>query len=167
MKKENIKKLVLAAVFVALGTALGAVSFPVGASKCAPFQHFINVVAAVTLGPVYSVMTAFCISLLRNIIGTGSLLAFPGSMAGALLAGVLYKLFKKDILAVFGELVGTSIIGALLAYPVAAFIMGKECALLTYILPFSVSCAGGCVIAYVVLKSLRKTGVINNNLTCG
>lgn len=164
MKKDNVKKLVLAAVYVALGTALGAVSFPVGASKCAPFQHFINVVAAVTLGPVYSVMTAFCISLLRNIIGTGSLLAFPGSMAGALLAGILYKIFKKDLLAVLGELVGTSIIGALLAYPVAAFVMGKECALLTYILPFSVSCAGGCVIAYIVLKSLRRTGVLERAL---
>lgn len=156
-----VKKLVLAAVYTALGAALGSVSFPVGASKCAPFQHFINVISAVTLGPVYSVMTAFCISLIRNIIGTGSLLAFPGSMIGALLAGVLYRCFKKDICAVLGELVGTSIIGALIAYPVAAFIMGKQCALFTYIIPFSVSCAGGCIAAYILLKPLRRTGILD------
>lgn len=157
----NVKRLVLAAVYVALGTALGAVSFPIGASKCAPFQHFINIVSAVTLGPVYSVMTAFCISVLRNIIGTGSLLAFPGSMAGALLAGLLYKYLKKDIAAVIGELFGTSVIGGLLAYPVAAFVMGKECALFAYIMPFAVSCAGGCIMAYAVLKALRRTGAFD------
>ena len=161
MKSNNVKKLVTAAVYVALGVALGAVSFPVGASKCAPFQHFINVVSGVTLGPWYSVLVAFVISLLRNILGTGSLLAFPGSMVGALLAGLMFKYFKKDSLAVLGEFIGTSILGALAAYPLAAFVMGKETALFAYVVPFAVSCAGGCILAYVLIKPLRKTGLMD------
>ena len=56
----------------------------------------------------------------------GSILAFPGSMVGVFLAAILYKKFKKVEIAVVGEVIGTGIIGALLAYPLAAFVLGKE-----------------------------------------
>ncbi len=46
-------------------------SFPVAGSKCAPVQHIINILAAVTLGPWYSVGIAFCAGLLRNLLGLG------------------------------------------------------------------------------------------------
>lgn len=42
--------------------------------------------AGLILGPIYGVGIAFCVSLIRNLSGTGSLFAFPGSMVGALLA---------------------------------------------------------------------------------
>lgn len=161
-KKFSTKKLVMAAVFTALGVALASVSIPIGASKCAPFQHFINVLCAVVLGPWYSVCVAFCISLIRNLIGTGTLLAFPGSMIGALLAGILYRVFRKDLLAVFGELVGTGIIGAFAAYLMASFIMGKSgLAVYVYVMPFMISCAGGCVLAYIAIKALRRTKLLD------
>ena len=38
---------------------------------------------------------AFITSLIRVLMRTGTLLAFPGSMCGALLAGLMYK--KKAI----------------------------------------------------------------------
>ena len=38
---------------------------------------------------------AFVTSLLRNLMGTGTLLAFPGSMCGAFLCGILYKYGKR------------------------------------------------------------------------
>ena len=38
---------------------------------------------------------------------------------------------------------GTGIIGALAAYPIAVYIMGKEAALFAYVLPFIISSAGG------------------------
>ena len=51
MKKTNIHKLVFAAVLVALAVVGSLVSFPIGASKCAPVQHLVNIIGAVFLGP--------------------------------------------------------------------------------------------------------------------
>ena len=84
----NIHKLTLAAI----GTlSAHLVYIPAGASKCFPVQHAINVLCAVILGPKEAVSVAFVISCLRNMAGTGSLLAFPGSMIGAFLAGLAYR----------------------------------------------------------------------------
>ena len=91
MEKIKLKKLVLTAVFAAVAVVGSLFSFPVFGSKCAPVQHLINVLCAVILGPGYGVAAAFVSSLIRNLLGLGTLLAFPGSMCGALLAGLLYQ----------------------------------------------------------------------------
>ncbi|MBU5269600.1 energy coupling factor transporter S component ThiW [Clostridium cochlearium] len=153
----NTKKLTFSALLVALGAFLGNLIFiPIGAAKCFPVQHAINVISAVILGPFYSVSIAFCISFLRNIVGTGSLLAFPGSMIGAAIAGVLYKKTGKEFLAVLGEIIGTGLIGGLLAFPMAKFIMGKEVAGLFFIVPFSISSVGGSIIGYTIIKLIGE-----------
>ena len=153
----NTKKLTFSALLVALGAFLGNLIFiPIGAAKCFPVQHAINVISAVILGPFYSVSIAFCISFLRNIVGTGSLLAFPGSMIGAAIAGVLYKKTGKEFLAVLGEIIGTGLIGGLLAFPMAKFIMGKEVAGLFFIVPFSISSVGGSIIGYTIIKFIGE-----------
>lgn len=159
--KTNVKKLVVAAMLAAIGFSLSGFSFPVGASKCFPIQHLINVVSGVVLGPVYSVLVAFCISVLRNLAGTGSLLAFPGSMVGAFLCGMLYQYTKKLPLAYAGEVVGTAVLGGMLCYPVATMIMGKEAALFTYVIPFGVSTVGGTCIAAVLLAALYRSGAMD------
>lgn len=150
--KDTTRKLVISGILIALATILGTFSIPILGAKAAPIQHLINVIAAVTLGPVYGVSCAFVSSLLRNILGVGSILAFPGSMVGVFLAAILYKKFKKLEIAVVGEVIGTGIIGALLAYPLAAFVLGEEVALFVYIIPFSLSSIVGSVIAYIILK---------------
>lgn len=163
----NTKKLTYSALLTAIGVIAGNfIYIPVGASKCFPVQSIINVLGAIILGPAYSVITAFCISLIRNIIGTGTLLAFPGSMIGAFLAAILYKYVKKDYLAVLGEVVGTGVIGALIAYPIAALLLGKKVAALFFVVPFSVSAIGGGIIAFVIIKFFSKTKVfkIDGNL---
>jgi energy coupling factor transporter S component ThiW len=158
------KKLTYSALLAAIGVLSGSIIYiPVGTAKCFPIQHLINVVAAVTLGPFYGVGVAFVISLLRNILGTGTLLAFPGSMIGALFAALLYKYTKKDFLAVVGEVFGTGIIGALVAYPIAAFIMGKQVAMVAYIVPFLISTIGGSAIAYILIKALQATKLFKFN----
>ena len=151
-KEKTTQKIVLSGILIAIATVLGTFSIPVLGAKASPVQHFVNVIAGITLGPVYGVACAFVAALLRNILGTGSLLAFPGSMVGVFLAGILYKRFKKIELAVIGEVVGTGIIGALLAYPVAAVLLGREVALFVYIVPFSLSSIIGSIIAYIILK---------------
>lgn len=157
---KNTKKLAIAGMLIALSVVGATFSIPVGASKCSPVQHMVNVVAAVALGPWYGVVMAFITSVIRISLGMGTLMAFPGSMCGALLAGLAYKFLPKMPVAALGELFGTGIIGGLLAYPVAVFLMGKEAAVFAYVMPFMISSLGGSVIAVVLLYALKKTGVL-------
>lgn len=161
MKKAEVKKLVVAAMFVALAVSLSTFSFPIGASKCFPIQHMVNVLSAVFLGPWYGVLVAFCTSLIRNLLGTGTLLAFPGSIVGALCCGLVYKISRKFIPTYIAEVVGTGILGGIIAFPVASLVMGKEAALFTYVVPFLVSTVGGTVIAALLITVLYKTHAIN------
>ena len=163
MKKTNIRKLSIAGIFCAVAVVGSLFSFPVFASKCAPVQHMVNILCAVLLGPWYGVGVAFCASLLRNLLGLGSLMAFPGSMCGALLCGIVYHKTKNLLATLCGEVFGTGIIGGLLAWPVAVFLMGKaagDIAFYAYIVPFLVSTVGGSIIAGVVLIALEKNSTL-------
>ena len=91
MKKVNTKKLATASILCAVAVVGSLFSFPVFGSKCAPVQHMVNIICAVLLGPAYGVGAAFVASLIRNLLGLGSLMAFPGSMFGALLCGLVYE----------------------------------------------------------------------------
>ena len=161
--KSNTKKLALAGVLCAVAVVRSMCSFPVFGSKCAPVQHMVNVLCAVLLGPWYGVAVAFVASLLRNLLGLGSLMAFPGSMCGALLCGIVYHKTKNLLATLCGEVFGTGIIGGLLAWPVAVFLMGKaagDIAFYAYIVPFLVSTVGGSIIAGVVLIALEKNSTL-------
>lgn len=160
MKKSQIYKLSLTAVLAAVAVVGSLFSFPVFGSKCAPVQHLVNILCAVLVGPWYGLACAFIASLIRNLLGLGTLLAFPGSMCGALLAGLLYKFIKKTPAAYVGELFGTGVIGGMLAFPIAAFIMGKEVALFTFVIPFLISSAGGTIIAIIIVTALQQTKVL-------
>ena len=161
--KTNTKKIALAGVLCAVAVVGSMFSFPVFGSKCAPVQHMVNVLCAVLLGPWYGVAVAFVASLLRNLLGLGSLMAFPGSMCGALLCGIVYHKTKNLLATLAGEVFGTGIIGGLLAWPVAVFLMGKaagDIAFYAYIVPFLVSTVGGSIIAGVVLIALEKNSAL-------
>ena len=153
--KINTKKIVAGGMLTALAVSLSGFAIPIGASKCFPIQHLCNVIAGVFLGPVYGVGMAFATSLIRNLLGTGSLLAFPGSMVGAYLCAVVYQHTGKLSAAYAGEVFGTGILGGILCYPVASWIMGKEAALFAYVLPFLVSTAGGTLMAAILIGAMR------------
>ena len=160
--KLTVKKTATAAMLVALTVAMSGFSIPIGASRCYPIQHLVNVVCAVFLGPVYGVMAAFCTSFIRNLMGTGSLFAFPGSMVGALLCGLIYQKTGKLLLTYIGEVVGTGLLGGMLCYPVAVLIMGNsEAALFTYVMPFFMSTACGTVMAAILVAALEKSHAMN------
>ena len=63
-------------------------------------------------------------SLIRNLLGLGSLMAFPGSMFGALLCGLVYEKTGNIAATLVGEVFGTAILGGLCAYPVAIYFYG-------------------------------------------
>jgi energy coupling factor transporter S component ThiW len=161
MSKVNVKKLTLAAVLIAIGVVCSTFAIPVGFAKCFPIQHLVNVLSAMLLGPWYALGNAFVISLLRNLMGTGTLLAFPGSMVGAFLAGIMFMKFRKVWSAFIGEIVGTGIIGAILCYPIALLIMhNTSAALFGYVIPFGVSSLGGAILAVLIYLALDRTGVL-------
>ena len=152
-------KLALAGVLCAVAVVGSLLSFPVLGSKCAPVQHMVNILCAVVLGPWYGVGVAFVASLVRNILGIGSLMAFPGSMFGALLCGLAYRRTGNLLLTLAAEVFGTAILGGLSAYPVAIFLMGKEAgsvAFYAYIVPFLISTAAGSILSGILVFSLQK-----------
>ena len=163
MNNNQIKKLTFAGILCAIAVVGSLFSFPVLGSKCAPVQHMVNILNAVILGPWYGVGVAFVASLIRNLLGLGSLMAFPGSIFGALLCGVVYWKTKSTFLTLIAEVFGTSVIGGLSAYPVAILLMGKnagEIAFYAYIVPFLISTAGGALLSAILLSALKKTGVL-------
>jgi energy-coupling factor transport system ATP-binding protein len=120
----------------------------------------VNVLAAVMLGPAYAVIIAAAAAVIRNILGLGTLLAFPGGMIGALLAGLAYLATRNMVAAGVGEIVGTGLLGALTsAWIVAPVFMHKTMPLITLIIAFSVSTLGGTLIGLVALNLLRKAGI--------
>ena len=158
--KTNTKKLALAGVLCAVAVVGSLLQFPVFGSQCAPVQHMVNVICAVFLGPGYGVAVAFLASLLRNLFHLGSLLAFPGSMCGALLCGLVYWKTRNLPATLAGEVFGTGIIGGLLSYPVAVAFMGVvagSIAFYAYVVPFLVSTVGGSILAGILVFTLQKS----------
>ena len=161
--ETKTKKLCVAGILVAVAVVGSLFSFPIFGSKCAPIQHMVNILCAVLLGPWYGVGVAFCASLIRNLLGLGSLMAFPGSMFGALLCGIAFWKSRNIPVTLLSEVFGTGILGGLCAYPIAILFMGMqagEIAFYAYIIPFLVSTAGGAVFSAVLLGALKNTGVL-------
>ena len=153
----STKKLVLMALFVAIGTITAhLIWFPAGPARAFPMQHAINVLSAVILGPVEAGIIALVIGALRNMLGLGTIFAFPGGIFGALLAGYLYRATGKDLGAAVGEVIGTGIIGALVSFPIAKFLLGQEAAAFAFVIPFSISSISGAVLAYILLRVLPR-----------
>ncbi|MEN2767063.1 energy coupling factor transporter S component ThiW [Ornithinibacillus xuwenensis] len=151
------------AILVAIGT-LGAqlLWFPAGIAKAYPVQHAVNVIAAVVLGPGPAVIIAFVIGLLRNMLGLGTLLAFPGGMIGAFLAGYFYQKSKKNIAAVIGEAVGTGLIGSVFAVPFAIILMGSSVGVFAFLPSFLISSITGALIGWFILSRVNQDSLVKS-----
>ena len=165
MSKSNThaaQKLAVAGVLTAAAVVGSFLSVPVAGSKCAPVQHMVNVFSAVLLGPWWGIGIAFCASLIRNLLGIGSFLAFPGSMVGALCCGLVYKKCHILSLTCLAEAIGTGFLGALAAYPVALYLMGiAPAGLFVYVVPFLISTVAGSILAFILITVLEKGGVMS------
>ncbi|HVO83753.1 MAG TPA: energy coupling factor transporter S component ThiW [Syntrophobacteria bacterium] len=154
------KEVARAVILVAVAVALSPFFIPVGIAKCFPAQHMVNLLSAVMLGPAYAVAIAAIAAVIRNILGLGTLLAFPGGMIGALLAGLAYRTTKNIYIAGLGEVLGTGVLGSVVSvWIVAPILLGKTMALATLMVAFSVSTLGGTILGFVALHLLRKGGI--------
>ena len=156
----NVKKLAVASLLCAVAVVGSTFSFMVLGSKCAPVQHMVNILCAVLLGPGYGVGVAFAASLLRNLLALGTLMAFPGSMVGALLCGLVYHFSRNIPATLVGEVFGTAVLGGLCAWPIAVFVMGQEAAVFAFVVPFLVSTAAGALISAALIYSLKRMGLL-------
>ena len=156
----NVKKLAVASLLCAVAVVGSTFSFMVLGSKCAPVQHMVNILCAVLLGPGYGIGVAFAASLLRNLLALGTLMAFPGSMLGALLCGLVYRFSRNIPATLAGEVFGTAVLGGLCAWPIAVFVMGQEAAVFAFVVPFLVSTAAGALISAALIYSLKRMGLL-------
>ncbi|MDY9920959.1 MAG: energy coupling factor transporter S component ThiW [Synergistota bacterium] len=163
LKKIIFKKALAAGILAGAGVALSFVSIPVGPTRCFPFQHSINVIAGVLLGPFWAVGAAFTTSLIRNLIGTGSLFAFPGSMFGAFLVGLAARCLHRrhKLFSALAEPVGTGILGAWVSAAIVAPLTGASVSFAFFSFSFLISSLPGAAIGAAVLYSLEKRSVIS------
>ncbi|MBI9086776.1 MAG: energy coupling factor transporter S component ThiW [Desulfobacterales bacterium] len=152
-----------AVVLVAMGVALAPyTSIPVGIARINPTQHFVNVVAAVLLGPWWATIIAAVIAVLRNVMGVGTLLAFPGGMIGALLAGWCYRQWRHLYWAAAGEVIGTGLLAPVFsAALVAPVLMGKAIPLLALLPSFLLSTLAGAILGVLALRLLERAELID------
>lgn len=173
MKLNQTQKLCIASILCAVAVVGSLLTIPIAGSKCAPVQHMVNILCAVLLSPSYGVEAAFGASLLRNLLGLGTLMAFPGSIFGALLCGLAYKNMQNIPLTLAAEVFGTTVLGGLCAYPVAVLLIGKqagEIAFYAYIIPFFISTAAGAALSGLLLGTLKRTGIwkqaVQEDMSC-
>jgi energy coupling factor transporter S component ThiW len=151
--------MVLTAFLATLGYVLNTfVSFP----KMAPFQHFINVISAVLLGPWGALACAFMTGSMRMILNGSTILAIVGAIFGAFLSGLLYRTFKKLIWAVIGEVIGTGIVSAIVSVPVMQFIGKLPAVPFYFYIPFFLPASAiGASMGFLLLTALIKTKCLN------
>ena len=152
MKRYNILRIAVMAMLIAVGVVISPILRIEG--MC-PMAHLINITAAVLLGPVDACLMGI------------PPLALTGAVFGALLSGILYKVSKGKIwAAVLGEIVGTGIIGAIVSYPVMAFICGREgLGWFFYVPSFICGTLIGGSVAFVLLYRLQHIGVLKKMQT--
>jgi energy coupling factor transporter S component ThiW len=173
-----LKKLALVTVISSLGAAIAPLSwFVFLGTKANPTQHVINAILGVLLGPFWAALAAIFTGTIRNLLGIGTIYAFPGGIPGGVIVGVIYWILKRlkvsektRAISALTEPVGTLLIGAPLALFLVAPWMGTQAllnltaengALLAFLIfgsGWALSCIPGSTIGLLILFTLNKAG---------
>lgn len=159
--RSATRKLVLTAMLACLAFVLNTcVYFP----SMAPFQHFVDVLAAVFLGPWYGCASAFLCGVMRMMTGR-TIQAVAGAIFGPVLGGLFWQKTKNIYLVFLGEVVGTGFCGAMAAYPLMKWFYGLDAQSPFYYIPFyTPSAVVGAAMGVAVLLILQRSGVLNRML---
>jgi len=180
----QVKKLALVIVFSALGVAISPYTwFVVFGTKANPTQHMVNAILGVLVGPLWAAIAAIFIGTIRNMLGIGTVYAFPGGIPGGIVVGLTYWLLKRlrvsekmRLTSALTEGVGTLLIGAPLALFMVAPWIGTESlldlivregpllAFLTFGAGWALSCIPGSVIGFIILIILKRIGISRESL---
>ena len=161
-KRTNIRKMVLCALFASLAFVLNTfVYFP----AMAPFQHFVNVMAAVFLGPWWGCVSAFLCGVMRMMSGR-TIQAVTGAIFGPILGGLIWKKTRNIYLVCVGEVIGTGIIGAMASYFPMKWFYALDAQSPLYYIPFyTPSAVVGGIMGVMVLVLLKRAKVLDRFLT--
>ena len=161
-KRTNIRKMVLCAIFASLAFVLNTfVYFP----AMAPFQHFVNVMAAVFLGPWWGCVSAFLCGVMRMMSGR-TIQAVTGAIFGPILGGLIWKKTRNIYLVCVGEVIGTGIIGAMASYFPMKWFYALDVQNPLYYIPFyTPSAVVGGIMGVMVLVLLKRAKVLDRFLT--
>ena len=163
MKKSklNVKKMVLCAILASLAFVLNTfVYFP----AMAPFQHFVDVVAAVFLGPWWAFLSAFLCGIMRMMSGR-TIQSVTGAVFGPILGGFLWRKTQNIYLVCVGEVIGTGLVGALASYPLMKWFYGLDAQSPFYYIPFyTPSAVVGGLMGVGVLLILKRAKVLDRLL---
>lgn len=156
--KAATRKMVAAAMFACLAFVLNTcVYFP----SMAPFQHFVDVLAAVFLGPWYGCASALLCGILRMMSGR-TIQAVTGAVFGPILGGLLYRKTKNIWLVFAGEIVGTGFFGAMASYLLMKWFYGLDAQSPFYYIPFYLpSAVVGAAMGVATLLVLQRTGLVD------
>ena len=153
----STRKLVLTAMMACLAFVLNTcVWFP----AMAPFQHFVNALSAVFIGPWYGAAAGAICGVMRMMCGRdiGSVI---GAVFGPILGGLLYRKTKNIWLVAVGETIGTGIVSAIVVYPFMKLFYGLDVQNWMYYIPFyTPSAVVGSSMGVAVLLILQKTGLL-------
>ncbi|QBO37102.1 energy coupling factor transporter S component ThiW [Periweissella cryptocerci] len=137
-RQVRTRKLIATAILSAMSYVLSTVFvFP----NMAPFQHFIDVLAAVLLGPGYATAAAIMTGLARMGFEGRPATSVVSILVAPALAAILYRLSGKIYMAVIGEVVGVGLFGALFSYPVMKLIYGLDLHHFYFYIPFFIPSA--------------------------
>lgn len=188
MNQTYIKKLALVIVFSAMGTVISPFTwFYAFGTKANPAQHMINALLGVLAGPLWAALAAIIIGAIRNMLGIGTIYAFPGGIPGGIVVGLAYWMFKRlkrsgktALISALTEPIGTVLIGAPLALFLIAPWMGPQgysetlldltanegpmLAFLTFGFWWALSCVPGSIAGFVILLILNRMGISRESL---
>ena len=151
----SLKKILILSLMIAMDVVLSPLFRIEG---MAPMSSVMNVIGVILMGPLYGTLMALICGVLRMLLLGIPPLALTGAVFGALLAGTFYKWYPKVYSAMFGEFLGTGIIGSLLSYPVMAWFTGNSHGMYWFF--YTPRFIGGAVIgsfvAFIVMKKLSN-----------
>ncbi|MFX1315922.1 MAG: energy coupling factor transporter S component ThiW [Promethearchaeota archaeon] len=168
-QNQITKRIAVAATFTGVGIVLSHINpfafVPIIGAKIFPFAHFINVLTGVLIGFLFSSTTALSIAIIRYSLTLGTVHAFHGHLAGAMVvsitAYILWQYKPKYVdMAAFTEPLGTIFIAGTIAefiQPVQEIVSIEG--LLSFWILFGLSSIPGCILGYFMLKVLRRAGI--------
>ncbi len=167
------RKIATAAIFAGIGIVLGHINpfafIPLIGAKIFPFAHFINAITGVLIGLAFSTTTALGIAIIRFSLALGTIHAFHGHLSGAIVVSItayfLWKYKPKYVdLAALAEPLGTIFIAGTIAEiitPVQGIVSFEG--LMFFWGLFGASSLTGCVLGFLTLKILRRTGITRDD----
>jgi len=157
----QIKKMTIVTIMIALDVVLSPVFRIEG---MAPMSSVMNIIAGVLLGPLYAVIMAIITGIIRMVVLGIPPLALTGAVLGAFGSAIFYKYGHNMYWAMFGEILGTGVVGSLLSYPVMVWYTGSQQGMYWFIYTprFIGATLIGSVIAYFILVRLTKIYAFNH-----